>query len=329
MPGMDGVAVLREARRLAPDAVRILLTAGADSRQIVEAINVGRIFRFVAKPWEPDAFAALVREAIDAHEIGRRRATAEEERHSLRMTLRRVRKLQLELAPRARTLLEGGEAACTSTPCEHATGDYVDVLPLGRGRIALVVGDVAGHGVEAALFAFAARAMLRWGLAGDDDLPAVVARANRQLCRDMSGGRFLTLFAGVHDAARGTLEYVNAGHVPALVAGSGGAIRELERTGLPLGLMEDARHDVRRVPFGPDDLLLAYTDGLTEARGEGDAFFGLEGVKATLLGAARRPSEQLRAVTDALLAFAGEDAASDDLTLLAYRPRYATAGAVR
>lgn len=319
MPAMDGVAVLREARRRAPDAVRILLTAGADSRQIVDAINVGRIFRFVAKPWNDDAFVALVREAIDAHEIGRRRATAEEERHSLRMTLRRVRKLQVDLAPRARTVLEGGEAACTSTPCEHATGDYVDVLPLDRQRTALILGDVAGHGVEAALFAFAARALLRWGLGEHDDLLRVISRLNRQLCRDMSGGRFLTLFVAVHDAARGTLEYVNAGHLPALVTG-GDCVRELARTGLPLGLMEDARHEIRTVPFGPRDLLLAYTDGLTEARGADDVFFGVEGVKAAL-AAGLGPAEQLRAMTDALLAFAGEDAASDDLTLLAYRPR--------
>jgi sigma-B regulation protein RsbU (phosphoserine phosphatase) len=320
MPGMDGIAVLREARRLAPDAVRILLTAGADARQIVEAINVGRIFRFVAKPWDDGAFVALVREALEAHEIQRRRASMEEERHSLRMALRRVRKLQLELGPPAHAVVEGGEAACSSTPCEHATGDYVDVVRLGRGRTALLVGDVAGHGVEAAMFVFAARALMRWGLGEGNELDAVVARVNRSLCQDMRGGRFLTLFAAVHDARAGTLAYVNAGHMPALVAGEGG-VRELTGTGLPLGLMEDARHELRRVPLGAGDLLLAYTDGLTEARDGNDEFFGIERVKGTLAGEPKRPTEQLRAVTDALLAFAGECATSDDLTLLAYRPR--------
>jgi serine phosphatase RsbU (regulator of sigma subunit) len=320
MPEMDGVAVLRAARRLAPDTVRILLTAGADSRQIIDAINVGRIFRFVAKPWNDDAFAALMREAIEAHDQERLHSSAEEERHSLRMMLRRVRKLQVELSPPRHSVLENGEVACASTACAHATGDYVDVVPLDRDRTALIVGDVAGHGVEAALFVFEARALVRWGLEEGDGLPAVVARANRTLCRDMSGGRFLTLFAAVHDAASGQLEYVNAGHMPAFVAGADG-VRELEKTGLPLGLMEDARHEVRRVSFGPGELLFAYTDGLTEARDAGDEFFGVEGVKATLTGGPLRPSEQLRAVTDALLAFAGEDATRDDLTLLAYRPR--------
>lgn len=320
MPGMDGVAVLREARRLAPDAVRILLTAGADSRQIVEAINIGRIFRFVAKPWNNDALAALVCEAIEAHDLVRKQSSAEEERDSLRMMLRRVRRLQVDLSPRSHSVLESGEAACASTPCEHATGDYLDVVPLGRDRTALVVGDVAGHGVEAAFFVFTARALVRWGLGEGDDLAAVVARANRLLCRDMTGGRFLTLFVAIHDAAAGQLEYVNAGHLPALVAGAHG-VRELERTGLPLGLMADARHEVRRIPFGAGELLFAYTDGLTEARDARDEFFGVEGVRETLARGPLRPSEQLRAVTDALLAFAGEDAARDDLTLLAYRPR--------
>ncbi|MFI5401580.1 MAG: PP2C family protein-serine/threonine phosphatase [Planctomycetota bacterium] len=320
MPWMDGVAVLREARRLAPDTVRILLTAGAASQQIVEAINVGRIFRFVAKPWDDDAFAALVLEAVEAHDLGRRRVSAEEERHSLRMMLRRVRKLQLGLYPKPRVVLGSGEAACACAPCEHATGDYVDVVALDRDRTALIVGDVAGHGLEAALFAVEARALVRWGLAEGDDVATVVARANRLLCHDLGGGRFLTLFTAVHDAAAGHLEYVNAGHLPALLTGPEG-VRELERTGLPLGLMEDARHGVRRVPCGPADLLLAYTDGLTEARDAHDEFFGVERVKAALAVGPVSPPEQLRALTDALLAFAGADAAQDDLTLLAYRPR--------
>jgi serine phosphatase RsbU (regulator of sigma subunit) len=320
MPGMDGVAVLREARRLAPDTVRILLTAGADARQIVDAINVGRIFRFVAKPWNDDAFAALMREAIEAHDAERWQASAQEERQALLLMLRRVRKVQLDLCPPSHAVLASGEVACTSTPCEHAAGDYVDVIPLDRERTALVVGDVAGHGVEAALFVFAARAMVRWGLGEGADLRDLATRVNRTLCKDMSGGRFLTLFVAIHDAARGRLEYVNAGHMPALVAGADG-VRELERTGLPLGLMEDARHEARQVPLGARDLLFAYTDGLTEARDGRDEFFGLEGVKTTLARGPLRPSEQLRAVTDALLAFAGDDAVRDDLTLLAYRPR--------
>jgi sigma-B regulation protein RsbU (phosphoserine phosphatase) len=217
--------------------------------------------------------------------------------------------------------LETGEAACASAPCEHATGDYVDVLPIGRERTALLVGDVSGHGVEAAFFVFTARAMVRWGLGEGGALENVVARMNRLLCRDMSSGKFLTLFAAVHDADAGTLEYVNAGHVSPFVAGPGG-VRELERGGLPLGLVDDARHEARREPFGASDLLFAFTDGLTEARDGSGEFLGTERVAATLaLRPAARPQEQLRAVTDALIAFAGEDATRDDLTLLAYRPR--------
>jgi sigma-B regulation protein RsbU (phosphoserine phosphatase) len=137
----------------------------------------------------------------------------------------------------------------------------------------------------------------------------------------MTDGRFLTLFAAVHDVRSGSLEYVNAGHMPPLVA-SGTGVRELARGGLPLGLVDDARHEAHRVPLGPSDLLFAFTDGLTEARDDSGEFLGTERVAATLaLRPLARPQEQLRAVTDALIAFAGEDAARDDLTLLAYRPR--------
>ncbi|MCK6459801.1 MAG: serine/threonine-protein phosphatase, partial [Planctomycetes bacterium] len=247
--------------------------------------------------------------------------SAEEERRSLRMMLRGVRKLQIGLCPPPRITLDTGEAACASAPCEHATGDYLDVLPLGRERTALLVGDVSGHGVEAAFFVFTARAMVRWGLGEGGAIGEVVARMNRLLCRDMADGRFLTLFAAVHDAARGVLEYVNAGHVPPLVGGPGG-VRDLGGGGLPLGLVEDARHEVRREPFGASDFLFAFTDGLTEARDRSGEFLGTGRVAATLAQRiAARPREQLRAVTDALIAFAGEDATRDDLTLLAYRPR--------
>jgi sigma-B regulation protein RsbU (phosphoserine phosphatase) len=273
MPRMDGVALLREARRLAPDTIRILLTAGADSGQIIEAINVGRIFRFVAKPWDDEALVALVGDAIEAHQMRRRQETAEAERLALRTMLRGVRKLQLELYPAPHITLETGEVACASAPCEHATGDYLDVLRLGRNRTALLVGDVSGHGVEAAFFVFAVRALMRWGLGEAGALGEIVARANRILCRDMTGGRFLTLFAAVHDAKAGRLDYVNAGHLPPFVVDNRG-VRELERGGLPLGLVDDVRPDLHSIELSSESLLFAFTDGVTEARDEGGSFFG-------------------------------------------------------
>jgi sigma-B regulation protein RsbU (phosphoserine phosphatase) len=314
MPHMNGVQVLEEARRVAPDTVRILLTGNADRAGVVDAINSGRIFRFLAKPWEREALLAAVLEALDAHEaILRGRSVAHAVEHA--------GDVQRSLLPAGRVRLEAGEAACLTTAHEYATGDYVDVLALPNGGAALLLGDVCGHGIGAALFMFTARALLRSGLVEGAGLAEVVERTNRFLCRDMSAGRFMTLFAAVHDAGRGTLAYVNAGHAaPLLVSKSG--VRELPRTGVPLGLIEEARYGPgATAPLRPGDTLFAYTDGVTEARDARQELFGAERLVELLEGAGGlAPGEIVDAVSRACRDFAGARGMQDDAAVLAYRP---------
>jgi serine phosphatase RsbU (regulator of sigma subunit) len=184
------------------------------------------------------------------------------------------------------------------------------------------MGDVCGHGLGAALFATAARALIRSGLADGRDPVEVIERANRFLHRDMPQGRFLTLFLGVHDPARETLWFVNAGQSPPLVL-AGEDVFELSGTGIPLGLDDG-------IPFGPGEeaplrpghTLLAYTDGLIEARDGAGEFFGTERVARLLRakGPAAALDTLVEGVRDDLYAFAGRDGVSDDLALLAYRP---------
>jgi len=150
----------------------------------------------------------------------------------------------------------------------------------------------------------------------------VIERTNRFLHRDMPDGRFLTLFLGVHDPARETLWYVNAGQSPPLVL-AGDDIFELSGTGIPLGLDD-------RVAFGPGDevplrpgqTLLAYTDGLIEARDGAGEFFGTERVMRVLRARGRAAALEalVEGVRNDAYAFAGRDGVSDDLALLAYRP---------
>ena len=324
MPQIDGVQVLREARRVAPDTVRILLTARAEQANIIAAINEGRIFRFVAKPWDNDHLADVVREALEAHALFTRSPgqalDAENDRQQLRAAVERVGELHQSFCPAGAVRMDTGEAACFAAPYEHASGDYVDVVSLARGRTAVLIGDVAGHGLEAALLGFAARSLLRSGLLEGGDLSSVVEQTNRSLCRDQRGGRFMTLFAGIHDTEQSTLSYVNAGHLSPLLFGAGG-MRKLSSTGLPLGLtMDSAYEPPGPVSFLAGDLLFAFTDGLTEARNEAKEFFGDSRVgrqvEATLDLA---PADQIAAIRAALKGFAANARAQDDLSLLAYR----------
>ena len=311
MPELSGLDVLREARRSAPDTIRVLLTGHADRAAVIDAINIGRIFRYMAKPWSNDNLTAVVREALQAHQARR-------DRRSLHQTLEMASGVQRTLLPAGTAT---GEIAVALTPCEYASGDYVDALDLPGGRAALLMGDVCGHGVGAALFVTAARALLRSGLSEGGDLVAVVERTNRSLCRDMRDGRFLTLFAAVHDPAQATLEYINAGHAAPLVLAEG-EVLDLPTTGLPLGLVEATCYARRpAVPFLPGQMMLAYTDGVTEARNADGEFFSHERLMDLLRGReASSPADLLTRIQEAVQSFADGRPVRDDIALLAFRP---------
>lgn len=317
MPGMNGLELLGQTRRLAPDTIRILLTGQADKTHVIEAINVGRIFRFIAKPWDNDELRAVVREGLAAHEARRddraMRADVEVASH--------VQRGFLPVRPAS------GEAAFVMTPHEHASGDYVDALDLPGGRTALILGDVCGHGLGAALFVTAARSLIRSGLSEGGDPVEVVERANRFLSRDMRDGRFLTLFLGVHDPERETLWYVNAGQTPPLVVLEDDVL-ELAGTTMPLGLDATTSYaDAVEIPLRAGEVIVAYTDGLVEARDPGGEFFGTERVMRLLYEQGpKSPDLLVDCLREAVHGFAGGGGVSDDLALLAYRPHAVPVG---
>jgi len=324
MPHMDGVALLREARKCAPDTVRVMLTARAEVSAAADAINTGQVFRFVSKPWQEGELAAAVRDAIAFHDEreSRRveRTRAETERKALGAAVVHASEIQRALLPQGRIVVHGGRAACAILPCEHATGDYVDTVALGGGRTAVLAGDVSGHGLGAALFVLTARALLRSGLQAGLELAPLLERTNAFLCRDMGGERFLTLFAAVYDGATGALTYLNGGHVPPLVCGPAG-LRELPRTSLPLGVLDAARYDAaRRERLAPGETLVAYTDGVLEARDAAGEFFGARRLAAHLQGRADDdPEALLGSLAEAVAAYARPHGLEDDVALLALR----------
>ena len=312
MPGLDGIGVLRAACRHSPETVRILMTGQADRKNVIEAINEGRIFRFVAKPWENEALLALVREALQAHEFAR-------EGSSLRGQAEFVRDIQSAILPRTLDTADA-RTACWATPCEFASGDYVDTLTLPGRKTAILVGDVSGHGLGAAVFVFTARALLRSGLQEGGSLVEVLERTNRFLARDMGDGRFLTLFAAIHDAESDELSYINAGHVPGYVLSSERMI-DCPRTSLPLGLFDNSTYgDVETIRFAATETLVACTDGIIEARDPSGELFGMERLVATLeAGRTDAPEALLQRIRGAVREFGEGVGFDDDLSVLAYR----------
>jgi GAF domain-containing protein len=220
--------------------------------------------------------------------------------------------------PRAGDDIPGFDLGLVYEPAGHEVGggDIFGVWTLPSGALAVLVGDVAGKGLEVA----ALSAMVRFFVEArtwDSEHPAVVLTQTNHLLRGrLPSASFVAVFMGV--VADGRLRWANAGHAPPLLLGREGE-QTLAATGVPLGVEEDTRYEEHETPFGPGDVLFAATDGLIEARRDG-AFFGEECLPALLAEYARKlaPSELVARVHREVEAWSPQ--LDDDLVLLALRP---------
>jgi sigma-B regulation protein RsbU (phosphoserine phosphatase) len=186
-------------------------------------------------------------------------------------------------------------------------GDFYDVFELGEGKIGIVIGDVAGKGLLAAMRVAAARYAIR-SYAYLDPSPAVcLTLANNSLSRgDEDGSSMLTAVFAVIDTRDNTLTYGNAGHEPPVVIDRDGNMRELEPTGLALGVLENMPYGERSIELRPGEIVTMFTDGITEARHDGNVFFDKEGVIEYLAkSASRLPDEIASGLLDAAKTHAG------------------------
>ena len=202
-------------------------------------------------------------------------------------------------------------------PCELVGGDFYCVREIDAARYGVIVADVAGHGVSAALYTM-------WLSSLCDSLgqlaaePArFVAAVNRELVRLVLPESFSTAFYAVVEPARGTVTYTNAGHPPALHFRGGGAVARLESHGLPLGVLEDQAYGATSLRLGPGELLLCYTDGITEATRPDGGMLGIDGL-AELVTELRRESDDglPERVYGHVARTSGDVALADDVVLL-------------
>jgi sigma-B regulation protein RsbU (phosphoserine phosphatase) len=179
---------------------------------------------------------------------------------------------------------------------------------------------VADKGMGAALFMALSRTLIRtYALEHDTQPGAVLAAANHRILADTHAGLFVTVFYGVLDTTSGELTYSNAGHNPPylLAAEDGGEIQELDRTGVPLGILDGGTWLQKTVPMAPDDVLLLYTDGITEAQDADASFYDEDRLQEVLRANLGRSGLEIQeAVISSVGAFVGEASQSDDITLM-------------
>ncbi|MBN2043506.1 MAG: SpoIIE family protein phosphatase [Anaerolineales bacterium] len=184
--------------------------------------------------------------------------------------------IQASFLPNQFPNLPGWQLAVTLEPAGGLSGDFFDLIPLSNGRLGLVIADVTDKGIGAALYMALCRTLIRTYAFEYQSRPdLVISEANERILQDARANLFITCFYGVLDPREGTLTYVNAGHNPPILTSNreSTSLSALARTGMPMGIEEDASWERRTISFTDGDKLILYTDGVTEAQNEIGATF--------------------------------------------------------
>lgn len=228
-------------------------------------------------------------------------------------------RVQMALLPDESPTVPGWDVWLHTRPANDVGGDLVDHLPMEGGRHALALGDVAGKALPAALLSVKLQATLRALAPRFDDLGALGEAANRIMERDGVPSRFASLVYLMVGSDTGSVRLLNAGHMPPFVVRRGN-VTSLEPGSCVLGITSDATFSEQLVALGDGDLLVAYSDGISEALNVADEFFGEERLQAVLRQVSDLPAREVGArVLEAVDAFLGGERANDDISLVVLR----------
>jgi sigma-B regulation protein RsbU (phosphoserine phosphatase) len=340
MPGMDGfeaAELIRQRKRSRHTPIIFLTASESTDAQAFKGYALGAV-DYLVKPIVPVVLRSKVAVFVDIfrksaeiqrqserllmleqreHERQLAEARARWEAERLNEEIRIARQIQQKLFPVAPLPLPGLDIAGASFPAEATGGDYFDYIPMADGGLAVVVGDVCGHGFGPALLMAELRAYLRAFLLTRTDVSEVLGLLNRALAGDTD--RFVTLLMAKIDPATRGFEFAGAGHTPGYVIGADGEVRaRLESTGFPLAVVPDGEYTTTAAPpLQPGEMALLLTDGIVEAHAPGAELFGA--ARALEVAKAHR-HEPARAIIAALYGavrdFCGNAAALDDMTAI-------------
>ena len=249
-----------------------------------------------------------------------RLAALEEERKRLERELSTARDIISNILPSEITDVSGYEIAVFNESCTEVGGDLYDVRPLGDGRCVILLGDVAGKGLGAALLVSCIVPVVQVLMSRPGDLAETAGLINRQVWQSTDAVKYATLFIGVLDPATGRLDYVNAVHNPPYLVAPDGSLSELAPTGMPVGMVESVPYGADSVTLDPGSLVAIFSDGITEAESGSNEFYGEERLMEVLVQEhAEEANVVLERVRSDVAAFAGDRSQSDDITLLILR----------
>lgn len=242
---------------------------------------------------------------------------AQLQQERLERELQLAMEIQQRFQPTAPPVVNGYELQGISFPCYEIGGDYYDFIERDDGRLVIALGDVSGKGTAAALLMSSLHAAVHAQAGSHDTLVETISAVNRYLADNIPPNRFVTLFYAELDPPTGTLSFLNAGHNPPLIVHSAGTVEQLASGGLPLGIKRDAEYREGRTQLQMGDILVIYSDGVTEAASPSGEEFGptrlYEVVSRNIDASAAGVRDRIES---ALTKFSQGTQAADDITLV-------------
>ncbi len=317
MPGMDGYEVCERLKTepSTQDIPIIFISALDATADKLRAFSVGGV-DYVTKPFQVEEVLARVETHLELRRLQKR---LRDTNKKLARELYLAGEVQSSFLPRRLPDLPGWQLSVNLRPARQTSGDFYDVNVLPDGRVGILVADVVDKGVAAALFMALSWILIRTYAPQHPLEPELVLRAvNRQILKDTEARQFVTLFYAILNPETGTLTYCNAGHCPPFLLriAPGAPPRKLEKTGMPLGILEDEVWERRTVQLTPGDMLVLYTDGITESYAtDGQAFGEGRLLKSLLANMGRTAQEIQDSLLADLVSFTGDAPQSDDIAL--------------
>jgi serine phosphatase RsbU (regulator of sigma subunit) len=329
MPVMDGYQMLEEMKADSSlcEIPVIVISAQQEMESVVKGIELGAE-DYLPRIFDPILLKARVGACLEKKRLRdqerKLQKQIQEANRRMERELALARDVQASFLPRELPNIPGWQVAVRLRSAREMSGDYYDVHLLPNGCLAILIADVVGKGAGAALFMSLSWTLMRAYAAEYPAQPELVlSAANHRILASIRTNQYVTLFYGILDPLTGTLVYSNAGHCPPYLvrASNDENVKELGRTGVPLGMFKAVTWEQATVQLTPGDVLVLYTDGVTEARNEQGLFFDEERLLQALrahLDSPQRPSapDIQDAVVRAVDEFRGNVCQSDDIALV-------------
>ena len=324
MPQMDGLTLLQQIPQVDPNIRSVIISAYGDMKNIRTAMNRGA-FDFVTKPLDFKDLRHTIERTLK-HLIEWRAALASRDQLVvLQNELDVANKIQQSILPTRFPITNQFDVHGAMVPARDVGGDFYDILILENSLIGLAIADVSDKGVPASLFMMSSRTLLKGTAIAKQEPGHVLRDVNELLLEGNDTAMFVTVIYAIYSPDSGQVIYANGGHNPPLIVHSDGSSTLLQPIGgLALGVAPGVIFPQETIHLEPNETLILYTDGVTEAMNADEEEFGVDRLQAVFAGdppvGAREATEE---VFRAVHAFAGDTPQSDDITCLSVfrRPR--------